>query len=107
PIPKENLTMASDFSRRSFLGGFLASAAAFLGRKTPEAAAASPPPVPPPAVPTIPSPYDPLGSITTMTYDACGRVLSTCHSDVLGQRITFTYDCCRVRSDRPAEESPG
>ncbi len=84
--------MAGNFSRRSFLGGFLGAVGASLARKAPDACAspppgAPPPPAPPPTCATI----DPLGSVTTHVYDACGRVV--CGSDSLGHITTFTYDC--------------
>jgi YD repeat-containing protein len=81
--------MASNFSRRSFLGGFLAGVAAFLGHKAPKAPAAPPPPVaPPPLLTRVRS--DRLGSVTTYVYDGCDRIVSI--TDPLCQIATYTYD---------------
>jgi YD repeat-containing protein len=82
--------MSSNFSRRSFLGGFLAAVAACLGRKMPDAAAAPPPPATP-AVPPPPLPYAasaPLGSVTTYVYDAYDHRMSV--NDALSTITTYS-----------------
>ncbi len=99
--------MASNFSRRSFLGGFLAAVSSFLGRKVP-AAAASPPA---PATPIVPLPappqasIDPLGSVVTYTYDAPESALV--RIDPFTSITTYTYEGGRLtRIDPPPPPRP-
>ncbi len=98
--------MVSNFSRRSFLGGFLAALSAFLGRKVPDAAASPPAPatplVPPPAPPQ--ATIDPLGSVMTYTYDASDAALvRICPHTTI---TTYTYDGGRITRIDPPPAPP-
>ncbi len=97
--------MSSNFSRRSFLNGFLGAVSAFLGGKAAAAPAAPPapalpaPPLPPPAYTVI----DALGTRTTVVYDLdeCSKRLAA--AEALGRVTTCTYDVGRLN---PLDQPP-
>jgi YD repeat-containing protein len=77
----------SEISRRSFLGGFLASLAAWLGGKNTVSQVGSAPPLAAQVTPPVTMIRDPLGSVTTSTYDYSGNLLHSVSSGT-----TYTYD---------------
>ena len=77
-------------SRRSFLAAVAAALFGWLGKSPPETRAVAPnPPAPPPVVPQ--TPVEPLGAVTTYSYDCVGTpLLHGC--DPTGRCATLVYD---------------
>jgi hypothetical protein len=101
--PQGDFTMLDPLSRRGFFASLLAAVFAALGWRRPSPAADAPTPVPP--APPVSSYYPIGGTVTTLTYDIGGTLISSSHCASSGI-VTYTYDACRTHRGTMAPSRP-